>query len=186
MKQTKDHLDHIIDYAIAYFRRQKKQYGAAHPRLTEIRSFDNIEATKVVERNKKLYLNKEDGFVGYGLKKGDYVADCSDLDDVIIFYTDGRYVVKKVDEKVDVGTGVMYIAIFKKNDTRTVYNAVYTDGPTGVTFAKRFNVTGITRDREYETTTGAKGSKLRYFSANSFASARTAGSGSSSFGQQQT
>lgn len=167
MKQTKDHLDHIIDYAIAYFRRLKKQYGAAHPRLTEIRSFDNIEATKVVERNKKLYINKEDGFVGYGLKKGDYVADCSDLDDVIIFYTDGRYVVKKVDEKVDVGTGVMYIDIFKKNDTRTVYNAVYTDGQTGVTFAKRFNVTGITRDREYETTTGAKGSKLRYFSANS-------------------
>ncbi len=166
MAQMRDNLEHIVDYTIAYFRRLKKQYGAGHKRLTEIRSFDNIEATKVVERNKKLYVNKEDGFVGYGLKKGDYVADCSDLDDVIIFYTDGRYVVKKVDEKVDVGTGVMYLAVFKKNDTRTVYNAVYTDGETGITYAKRFNVTGITRDREYETTTGAKGSKLRYFSAN--------------------
>ena len=165
MAQTRDNLEHIVDFTIAYFRRLKKQYGAGHKRLTEIRSFDNIEATKVVERNKKLYINKEDGFMGYGLKKGDYVADCSDLDDVIIFYTDGRYVVKKVDEKVDVGTGVMYLAVFKKNDTRTVYN-VYTDGETGITYAKRFNVTGITRDREYETTTGTKGSKLRYFSAN--------------------
>ncbi len=166
MAQTRDNLEHIVDFTIAYFRRLKKQYGAGHKRLTEIRSFDNIEATKVVERNKKLYINKEDGFMGYGLKKGDYVADCSDLDDVIIFYTDGRYVVKKVDEKVDVGTGVLYLAVFKKNDTRTVYNAVYTDGETGITYAKRFNVTGITRDREYETTTGTKGSKLRYFSAN--------------------
>ena len=166
MAQTRDNLEHIVDFTIAYFRRLKKQYGAGHKRLTEIRSFDNIEATKVVERNKKLYVNREDGFMGYGLKKGDYVADCSDLDDVIIFYTDGRYVVKKVDEKVDVGTGVMYLAVFKKNDTRTVYNAVYTDGETGVTYAKRFNVTGITRDRDYETTTATKGTKLRYFTAN--------------------
>ena len=166
MAQTRDNLEHIVDFTIAYFRRLKKQYGAGHKRLTEIRSFDYIEATKVVERNKKLYVNREDGFMGYGLKKGDYVADCSDLDDVIIFYTDGRYVVKKVDEKVDVGTGVMYLAVFKKNDTRTVYNAVYTDGETGVTYAKRFNVTGITRDRDYETTTATKGTKLRYFTAN--------------------
>ena len=166
MAQIRDNLEHIVDFTIAYFRRLKKQYGAGHKRLTEIRSFDNIEATKVVERNKKLYVNREDGFMGYGLKKGDYVADCSDLDDVIIFYTDGRYVVKKVDEKVDVGTGVMYLAVFKKNDTRTVYNAVYTDGETGVTYAKRFNVTGITRDRDYETTTATKGTKLRYFTAN--------------------
>ena len=166
MAQIRDNLEHIVDFTIAYFRRLKKQYGAGHKRLTEIRSFDNIEATKVVERNKKLYVNREDGFMGYGLKKGDYVADCSDLDDVIIFYTDGRYVVKKVDEKVDIGTGVMYLAVFKKNDTRTVYNAVYTDGETGVTYAKRFNVTGITRDRDYETTTATKGTKLRYFTAN--------------------
>lgn len=166
MDKTRDDLEHIVDYTIAYFRRLKKQYGAGHQRLTEIRSFDNIEAAKVVERNKKLYINREDGFMGYGLKKGDYVADCSDLDDVIIFYTDGRYVVKKIDEKVDVGTGVMHVAIFKKNDTRTVYNAVYTDGETGVTFAKRFNVTGITRDREYDLTSATKGTKLRYFSAN--------------------
>ncbi len=166
MVKTQDNIDHIIDFAIAHFRRLKKQYGAGKQRLTEIRSFDNIEATKVADRNKKLYVNREDGFMGFGLKKGDYVADCSDLDDVIIFYTDGRYVVKKVDEKVDVGTGVMHIAIFKKNDARTVYNAIYTDGETGVTFAKRFSVTGITRDREYDVTSGTKGTKLRYFSAN--------------------
>lgn len=166
MVKTQDNIDHIIDFAIAHFRRLKKQYGAGKQRLTEIRSFDNIEATKVADRNKKLYVNREDGFMGFGLKKGDYVADCSDLDDVIIFYTDGRYVVKKVDEKVDVGTGVMHIAIFKKNDARTVYNAIYTDGETGVTFAKRFSVTGITRDREYDVTSATKGTKLRYFSAN--------------------
>ena len=166
MCKTRDNIEHIVDFTIAHFRRVKKQYGAGKERLTEIRSFDNIEATKVAERNKKLYVNREDGFMGYGLKKGDYVADCSDLDDVIIFYTDGRYVVKKIDEKVDVGTGVMHIAIFKKNDTRTVYNAIYTDGETGVTFAKRFSVTGITRDREYEITGATPGTKLCYFSAN--------------------
>ncbi|MGN0029542.1 MAG: DNA gyrase/topoisomerase IV subunit A [Marinilabiliaceae bacterium] len=166
MRKTRDNIEHIVDFTIAHFRRVKKQYGAGKERLTEIRSFDNIEATKVAERNKKLYVNREDGFMGYGLKKGDYVADCSDLDDVIIFYTDGRYVVKKIDEKVDVGTGVMHIAIFKKNDTRTVYNAIYTDGETGVTFAKRFSVTGVTRDREYEITSATPGTKLRYFSAN--------------------
>ncbi len=166
MRKTQDNIDHIVDFAIAHFRRIKRQYGADKQRLTEIRSFDNIEATKVAERNKKLYVNREDGFMGFGLKKGDYVADCSDLDDVIIFYTDGRYVVKKIDEKVDVGTGVMHIAIFKKNDSRTVYNAVYTDGETGVTYAKRFSVTGVTRDREYDITTATPGTKLRYFSAN--------------------
>ena len=166
MDEVQNNLDHIVDYAIAYFRRIKRVYGKEHPRLTEIRSFDNIEAAKVVERNKKLYVNREDGFMGYGLKKGDYVGECSDLDDVIVFYDDGRYVVKKIDEKVDVGAGVMYVAVFKKNDTRTVYNAIYTDGETGVTFAKRFSVTGVTRDKEYDLTTATKGSKLRYFSAN--------------------
>lgn len=167
MQTTRHNIEHIVEFAIAHFRRLKKQYGAGHERLTEIRSFDNIEATKVVERNKKLYINREDGFMGFGLKKGDFVAECSDLDDVIIFYHDGRYVVKKIDEKVDVGMGVMYIAVFKKNDTRTVYNAIYTDGESLNTFAKRFSVTGITRDREYNIMTEVKGSKLRYFSANS-------------------
>lgn len=166
MRQTQDNLDNIVPFTIAHFRRLRKQYGAGHERRTEIRSFDNIEATKVAERNKKLMVNREDGFMGYGLKNGDFVSECSDLDDVIVFYTDGRYVVKKIGEKVDVGPGVLHLSVFKKNDTRTVYNAVYTDGETGVTFAKRFNVTGVTRDREYDLTTGARGTKLRYFSAN--------------------
>lgn len=167
MKETQNNIDHIIDFTIAHFRRLKRQYGQKRDRLTEIRSFDNIEVTKVAERNKKLFVNCEDGFMGYGLKNGDFVADCSDLDDVIIFYTDGRYVVKRIGDKVDIGTGVLYIAVFKKNDTRTVYNAIYTDGETRTTFAKRFSVTGITRDREYDITMGTKGTKLLYFSANS-------------------
>lgn len=166
MRQTQDNLDNIVDFTIAHFRRLRKQYGAGHARQTEIRSFDNIEATKVVERNKKLMVNREDGFMGYGLKNGDFVAECSDLDDVMVFYTDGRYVVKKIGEKVDIGPGALLVSVFKKNDTRTVYNAVYTDGETGVTYAKRFNVTGVTRDREYDLTTGTRGTKLRYFSAN--------------------
>ncbi len=167
MRKVKDNIDHIIDFTIAHFRRLRKVYGPGHERLTEIRSFDNIVAAKVVERNKKLYVNREDGFIGYGLKKGDYVSECSDIDDVIIFYESGRYVIKKIEEKVDVGTGVLYVAVFKKNDNRTVYNALYTDGESGITYAKRFCVTGIIKDRDYEITTATKGSRLLYFSANS-------------------
>lgn len=166
MEQVNYDIEHIVDYAIAYFKRIKKQYGKEYPRKTEIRSFENIEATKVAVQNAKLYLNREDGFMGYGIKKGDYICDCSDIDDVIIFYNDGRYVIRKIDEKVDVGVDIMHIAIFKKNDTRTIYNAVYVDGESGIAYAKRFSVTGITRDREYQITTGAKGSKMLYFSAN--------------------
>lgn len=166
MEQVKYDIEHIIDYAIAYFKRIKKQYGKEYVRKTEIRSFENIEATKVVVQNAKLYLNREDGFMGYGIKKGDYICDCSDIDDVIIFYNDGRYTIRRIDEKVDVGMGIMHIAIFKKNDTRTIYNAVYVDGESGVAYAKRFYVTGITRDKEYQITTGTKGSKMLYFSAN--------------------
>ncbi|MBQ3635236.1 MAG: DNA gyrase/topoisomerase IV subunit A [Bacteroidales bacterium] len=167
MAKVQHNIDHIIDFTIAYFERLKKQYGVGHERKTEIRSFDNIEATKVAERNRRLYVNREDGFMGYGLKNADFVGECSDIDDVIIFYEDGRYVIKKVDEKVDIGLGIMHIAVFKKNDTRTVYNAMYTDGETHITFAKRFYVSGITRDKEYNITLGTKGTKMRYFSANS-------------------
>lgn len=165
MVKTQDNIDHIIDFAIAHFRRLKKQYGAGKQRLTEIRSFDNIEATKVADRNKKLYVNREDGFMGFGLKKGDYVADCSDLDDVIIFYTDGRYVVKKVDEKVDVGTGVMHIAIFKKNDARLSITP-FTLMARRVSLSPNALVSLASRDREYDVTSATKGTKLRYFSAN--------------------
>ena len=166
MEKVKDDIEHIIEYSIAYFKRIKKQYGKDHPRKTEIRSFDNIEAAKVVVKNEKLYLNREDGFMGYGLKKGDFICDCSDIDDVIIFYEDGRFVVKKIDDKVDVGMGIIHIAIFKKNDNRTIYHAVYTDGETGVAYVKRFAVTGITRDKEYYFITEHKKSKLHYFSVN--------------------
>ena len=166
MERVKYDIEHIIDYAIAHFKRIKKQYGKDHPRLTEIRSFDNIDSTKVVVKNEKLYLNREDGFMGYGLKKGDYICDCSDIDDVIIFYENGKFVVKKIEDKADVGMGIIHIAIFKKNDTRTIYHAAYTDGETGVTFVKRFAVTGITRDKEYYFITEHKKSKLHYFSAN--------------------
>ncbi len=166
MRQVQDNIDHIIDYTIAYFRRIKRQYGKDIVRLTEIRSFENIEATKVAVKNEKLYFNAEDGFMGYGLKKGEVVCDCSDIDDVIIFYNTGRYVIRKIDEKVDIGTGVIHIAIFKKNDTRTIYNAVYVDGESGNAYAKRFFVNAITRDRDYDLTLGAPKSKVLYFSAN--------------------
>ncbi|MCQ2228419.1 MAG: DNA gyrase/topoisomerase IV subunit A [Bacteroidales bacterium] len=166
MAEVKNNIEHIIDYSITYFKRIKKQYGKDHPRLTEIRSFDNIDSTKVAVRNEKLYLDREDGFMGYALKKGDFICDCSDIDDVILFYEDGRFVVKKIDAKVNVGMGIIHIAIFKKNDNRTIYHAAYTDGETGVAYVKRFAVTGITRDKEYYFITEHKKSKLHYFSAN--------------------
>lgn len=165
-EQVRFDIDHIIEFSINYFRHIKKQYGKGYERKTEIRSFDNIEATKVVVKNEKLYLNREDGFMGYALKKGDYIADCSDIDDAIIFYEDGRYVIKKIEDKVNVGMGVIHIAVFKKNDTRTIYNAVYLDGESGISYAKRFSVIGITHDREYNITMGTPKSKLLYFSAN--------------------
>ncbi len=166
MEQIRYDMDHIVDYAIAYFKRIKKQYGKNHPRLTEIRSFENIEAAKVVVQNEKLYINREDGFIGYGLKKDEYLCDCSDIDDVIIFYNDGRYIIKKVEEKMFVGKDIMHVAIFKKNDTRTIYNAAYTDGKTGISYVKRFAVSGITRDKEYNLTQETPNSKILYFSAN--------------------
>jgi topoisomerase-4 subunit A len=167
MEQVKHNIAHIIDYAIEYFKRIKKTYGKKFPRCTEIRSFENIEATKVVVRNEKLYINYQDGFVGYGLKKDEYVSECSDIDDVIVFFKDGRYIINKVQEKAFLGKDIIHVAVFKKNDERTIYNAVYRDGKLGGNvYVKRFAVSGITRDKEYNITQGKPGSELLYFSAN--------------------
>ncbi|MCQ2236508.1 MAG: DNA gyrase/topoisomerase IV subunit A [Bacteroidales bacterium] len=168
MDDTMQKIEGIVDYTIDYFKSIKKKYGKDYPRLTEIRSFDNIEVAKVAIQNQKLYINREDGFMGYAAAKvkGDYVQDCSDLDDVIVFYNDGRYVIKKIEEKVNIGMNVMHIAVFKKNDKRTIYNVAYVDGETGVSYVKRFAVSGITRDKEYNVTMGTPKSKVVYFSAN--------------------
>ncbi|MCF0191250.1 MAG: DNA gyrase/topoisomerase IV subunit A [Marinilabiliaceae bacterium] len=168
MEDVKRNIEGIVDYTIEYFKSIKKKYGKEYPRLTEIRSFDNIEMTKVAIQNQKLYFNREDGFMGYASAKvkGEYIQDCSDIDDVIVFYNDGRYVIKNIGEKVNIGMNVLYIAIFKKNDTRTIYNTVYVDGETGVSYVKRFAVTGITHDKEYDLTMGTPKSKVVYFSAN--------------------
>lgn len=166
MEQIAYHLANLIVYAIDYYKHIKKQYGKNFPRKTEIRSFANIEATKVVVKNEKLYINREDGFVGTSLRKDEYVCDCSDIDDIIIFYKDGKYIVTKVSEKAFVGKDIIHIAVFKKNDKRTIYNAVYRDGSEGIMYMKRFAVTGVTRDKEYHITRETPGSKLMYFSAN--------------------
>ena len=166
IEETEYNLQNIIPYSIGYFKRLKKQYGAKFQRKTDIRSFENIEATKVVLNNEKLYFNRQDGFVGTSLKKDEYICDCSDIDDIIIFYKDGRYIISKVQEKAFVGKNIIYINVFKKNDERTVYNTAYRDGKHGLTYVKRFSVTGITRDREYNVTQGTEGSEIMYFSAN--------------------
>ncbi|WP_291138799.1 DNA gyrase/topoisomerase IV subunit A [Flavobacterium sp. UBA7663] len=166
MEQVKYHLDHIIDYTIDFFQKLKDKYGKGRERQTELRSFDNIEATKVVLRNTKLYVNKEEGFFGTGLKKDEYVADCSDIDDVIVFLRDGKMMVSKVDDKKFVGKDIIHIAVFDKNDKRTIYNMMYRDGKNGSTFIKRFNVSGVTRDKFYDLTQEKPGSMVSYFSAN--------------------
>lgn len=162
-----DHdLAHMTDVTINWFKFILDKYGKDHPRLTEIRSFDTIEATKVVEANEKLYINRQEGFVGMGLKKDEYVCNCSDIDDIILFYKDGKYKVIKVADKIFVGKNVMHVQVFKRNDKRTTYNAVYRDGKKGFYYIKRFNVTSITRDKEYDLTMGTPGSRLIYFTAN--------------------
>lgn len=166
MEQIAYHLANLIVYAIDYFKHIKKQFGKNFPRKTEIRSFANIEASKVVVKNEKLYINREDGFIGTALRKDEYVCDCSDIDDIIIFYKDGKYIVTKVTDKAFVGKDIIHIAVFKKNDKRTIYNAVYRDGKAGNMYMKRFAVTGVTRDKEYHITKETPGSKLMYFSAN--------------------
>lgn len=164
--QVMHHLAHLIDYAIAYFARLKKDYGAGRERKTEIRIFDDVDATKVVIRNTKLYVNRAEGFVGTSLRRDEYVGDCSDIDDIIVFTKNGQMMVTKVDAKTFVGKDIIHVAVFKKKDKRTIYNMIYRDGTKGPSYIKRFNVTAITRDKEYDLTNGAKGSTSLYFSAN--------------------
>lgn len=159
-------LGNMVEVTADWFRYLKKKYGAAHPRLTEIKSFDTIEATKVVEANEKLYINRNDGFIGTSLKKDEFVCNCSDIDDIIIFYRDGKYKVVRVADKIFVGKNILHVAVFKKNDRRTIYNVVYRDGKLGKYYMKRFNVTSVTRDREYDLTMGTPGSRVVYFTAN--------------------
>ena len=164
--EVKHHLANLIDYAIAYFERLKKDYGEGKERKTEIRIFEDVDATKVVIRNTKLYVNREEGFIGTSLKRDEYVCDCSDIDDIIVFTNDGKMMVTKVDSKTFIGKNIIHVAVFKKKDKRTVYNMIYRDGKGGPSYVKRFAVTSITRDREYDLTNGSKGSALWYFSAN--------------------
>ena len=159
-------LANLTEVTANWFQFLKDKYGKDHPRLTEIRNFDTIDSAKVAEANQKLYINRTDGFIGTGLKKDEFVCNCSDLDDVIIFYKDGKYKVIRVAEKVFVGKNVLYINVFKKNDSRTIYNVVYRDGKKGFCFMKRFNMTSMIRDREYDVTLGTPGSRIMYFSAN--------------------
>ena len=159
-------LAHMVDVTADWFTFLKQKYGAAHPRLTEIKNFDTIEATKVVEANEKLYINRNDGFIGTGLKKDEFVCNYSDIDDIIIFYKDGKYKVVKVADKIFVGKNILHVSVFKKNDKRTIYNVVYRDGKLGKYYMKRFNVTSVTRDREYDLTMGTPGSRVVYFTAN--------------------
>ena len=159
-------LKSIVNYTVKWFEYLKEKYGKDFVRKTEIRNFENIEQQKVVEANEKLYVNRAEGFIGTGLKKDEYVSDCSDIDDIIIFFNDGKYKIVKVSDKLFVGKNILYLNVFKKNDKRTVYNAVYRDGKTGVNFIKRFYVSGITRDREYDFTQGAPKTKVTYFTAN--------------------
>jgi len=166
MEEVKHHLDNIIDFTIDFFQKLKDKYGKGRERQTELRSFDTIEATKVVLRNTKLYVNREEGFLGTGLKKDEYVADCSDIDDVIVFLRDGKMMITKVDEKKFIGKDIIHIAVFDKNDKRTIYNMMYRDGKNGSTFIKRFNVSGVTRDKFYDLTQENAGSMVLYFSAN--------------------
>lgn len=166
IEQVKYDLEHITDFAIAFFTRLKEKYGKGRERQTELRIFDDIEATKVILRNTKLYVNREEGFIGTGLKKDEYVTDCSDIDDVIVFLRDGTMMVSKVDDKKFVGKDIIHVAIFDKQDKRTIYNMIYRDGKSGPSYIKRFNVSGITRDKAYALSQEKPGSQVLYFSHN--------------------
>ena len=166
VEQIEYDLNHLVDYTVKWFEYILGKYGEAHPRLTEIKNFDTIVASKVVEANQKLYINRNDGFIGTGLKKDEFVCNCSDIDDIIIFYRDGKYKVTKVAEKIFVGKNVLHVQVFKKNDNRTIYNVVYRDGKKGSYFMKRFCVTSLARDKEYDLTQGEPGSRVVYFTCN--------------------
>jgi topoisomerase-4 subunit A len=166
IKEVIHHLNHLTDYAVNYFKNLKSKYGKGKERKTEIRAFEDIVATKVVMRNAKLYVNREEGFIGTSLRKDEYVTDCADIDDVIVFRADGKMIITKVDSKTFVGKNIIHVAIFKKNDKRTIYNMIYRDGKGGTSYMKRFYVTGITRDKEYDLANGKPNSKVLYFTAN--------------------
>jgi topoisomerase-4 subunit A len=166
IKTVKNHLKHLTEYTIAWFEKLREKYGKDRGRKTELRTFDRVEASQVALANVKLYVNREDGFIGSGLKKDEFVCDCSDIDEIIVFRGDGRFIVTKVQDKVFVGKDIEHVAVFKKNDERTVYNMIYKDGQSGVSYIKRFSVTGVTRDKEYDLTKGTKGSRTLYFTAN--------------------
>lgn len=166
MDEVKNHLAHLVDYTIDYFENIRRKYAKGRERKTEIRNFDVIQATQVVVANEKLYVNRKEGFFGTGLKKEEFVCECSDIDDVIVFLRDGRYVITKVTDKGFVGKDILHIAVFKKNDTRTIYNVVYRDGKNGAIYMKRCAITGITRDKEYDICKGTPGSSILYMSAN--------------------
>ena len=166
IEAVKHDLAHLTDFAINYFKDLKERFGKGRERKTEIATFDSVEAAKVVIRNQKLYVNREEGFVGYGMKRDEYVCDCSDIDDIIVIRKDGKFSVSKVKDKAFFGKDIEYVAVWKKGDERTVYNVIYLDGASKVSYVKRFSVTSITRDREYDITQGSKGSQLLYFTAN--------------------
>ncbi len=166
MKEVEYNLENLTDFAIAYFTRLKEKYGKGRERQTELRVFDNVEATKVVLRNTKLYVNRDEGFVGTSLKKDEYVGDCSDIDDVIVFLRDGTLMITKVDAKTFIGKDIIHVAVFDKSDKRTIYNMMYRDGKSGPSYIKRFNVSGVTRDKAYDLTNGTNGSQVVYFSHN--------------------
>ena len=171
--RTNLHLANMVKYTIAWYEGLKEKYGPAYPRHTELRNFDTIVATKVIEANEKLYINREEGFIGTALKRDEYICNCSPIDDVIIFYKNGLYKIIKVSEKIFIGQNILYVNIFKRNDNRTIYNVIYRDGNTGNNYIKRFAVTGITRDKDYDVTQGAPDSRIIYFSANSNGEAET-------------
>ncbi len=166
LKQVQHDLKHLTEYAIAYFEHLLEKYGKGRERRTRIETFQSIQAAEVVANNAKLYVNRKEGFIGYGLKKDEFVCECSDMDDIIAFRKDGKFVVRRIAEKVFMGKDLLHVAVWKKGDERTTYNMLYVDAGTGKTFAKRFQVTGVTRDKEYDLTSGVKGSRTLYFTAN--------------------
>jgi topoisomerase-4 subunit A len=176
MDEVKNHLEHITDFTISYFKNLKKKYGKDYPRLTELTSFESIAVTKVVSNNAKLYANKEEGFVGIALKKEDnaeYICDCSDLSEIIVIHKDGKYKVTKVSEKAFFGKDILYVGVFDRNDQRTIYNVIYREGKTAMSYAKRFAITSVTRDKEYDITQGTPGSQILWFTVNHNGEAET-------------
>ncbi|MBQ7697807.1 MAG: DNA gyrase/topoisomerase IV subunit A, partial [Paludibacteraceae bacterium] len=171
--QTQKDLNHLTDYTIRWFEHLRDTYGEQHPRLTEVRNFASINVKTVIEANEKLYINREEGFIGTALKKDEFLCNCSSIDDIIVFHKDGKYKIIRVSDKTFIGTDILHVDIFKKNDTRTIYNIVYRDGKGGVNYVKRFNVTGVARDKEYDLTQGKPGSRILYFTANPNGEAET-------------